>query len=309
MSLPHVVMLALFATSVAAGASGQGIDGHAEDAVRGRKVYRRACASCHGRAGRGDGPAASALDPKPRDFTSGKFKFRSTPSGMAPTDEDLYRVVSSGIPRTYMFAWDELLSERERLDVIAYVKTFSDIFEMDDDTAPVAIPAEPSPRRSSVAEGKNLYIVMQCFTCHGRGGRGDGEKAGALQDDWGRDIEAFDFTVGAYKGGSDGVSVFRTFETGLNGTPMPSYADAFVFGGDAVSPSAFRDAYPESDIETLTSYLSAQPTSAELSAMSRDDVASLVAQRKWALVHYVKSLSRDASFMHWLLVEDTEVAR
>ena len=228
---------------------------------------------------------------------------------MAPTDSDMLRVVTEGIPRTYMVGWSELLSEQQRRDVVSYIKTFSDVFEADDDTVPVEFPPEPAMNAPSVAEGKSLYMVMQCWSCHGRTGKGDGEKAGTLRDDWGREIEAFDFTIGSYKGGSDGSSVFRTFETGLNGTPMPSYAGAFLFGGDAVDPSSFRGAYPDGDVAGLASYLQSQPTAAELSALSSEEKQSLVSRRKWALVHYVRSLSRETGLVHWLFVEDTEVAR
>ena len=279
------------------------------EADRGQSVYRKACASCHGRSGRGDGPAARALDPKPRDFTSGKYKFRSTPSGMPPTDDDLYRVVTSGIPRTYMFGWGELLSERDRRDVVSYIKTLSAVFEADDDTVPIDIPPEPDATARSVAEGKSMYMVMQCFGCHGAAGRGDGDRASGLEDDRGRAIDAFDFTVGSYKGGSDGASVFRTFETGLNGTPMPSYDAAFLFGADAVNPASFADAYSEDEVLELAAYLESQPSSSALSTMSRAEKERLVAARKWALVHYVKSLSRNASVFHRLLLEDTEVAK
>ena len=61
----------------------------AESAGRGKTVYDDHCAECHGPAGRGDGPAAAFLAPRPRDFTSGKFKIRSTETGTLPTDDDL----------------------------------------------------------------------------------------------------------------------------------------------------------------------------------------------------------------------------
>src|SRR2546430_12874238 len=65
-------------------------------------VYNHACAWCHGKDGRGDGPAAFSinkyLSPRPRDFTRGRFKLRSTPSGQLPIDDDLLRTLERGIP-------------------------------------------------------------------------------------------------------------------------------------------------------------------------------------------------------------------
>src|SRR4029077_12818803 len=66
-------------------------------------VYDHACAWCHGKDGRGDGPAAFSINkrrsPLPRDFTRGVFAFRSTRTGELPTEDDLLRTVERGIPR------------------------------------------------------------------------------------------------------------------------------------------------------------------------------------------------------------------
>jgi mono/diheme cytochrome c family protein len=55
---------------------------------KGRAIYFRRCSFCHGLLGDGEGPAAKYLDPRPRDFTLGTFKFRTTKSGELPTNED-----------------------------------------------------------------------------------------------------------------------------------------------------------------------------------------------------------------------------
>src|SRR3990170_6693935 len=74
----------------------------------GKFIYERSCAICHGPRGAGDGLAAAQLDPAPRDFTRGLFKFRSTPSGTMPTLEDLARPVPQGVTGTPMNQWSEL---------------------------------------------------------------------------------------------------------------------------------------------------------------------------------------------------------
>ena len=73
---------------------------------QGRSIYFRRCSFCHGLLGDGNGPAADYLDPRPRDFTLGTFKFRTTQSGELPTDEDLFRTVSRGLSGTGMQAFD-----------------------------------------------------------------------------------------------------------------------------------------------------------------------------------------------------------
>jgi len=74
---------------------------------RGKKVFARQCAPCHGPTGLSDGPAAYLLYPKPRNFKKGPFRFVTTWEG-TPTDDDLYRVISRGIPGSAMPSWAHL---------------------------------------------------------------------------------------------------------------------------------------------------------------------------------------------------------
>ena len=71
-------------------------------APRGKAVYDQHCAECHGATGHGDGPAAPFLTPRPRDFTAGRYKLRTTESGSVPTDDDLARSVREGLPGSAM---------------------------------------------------------------------------------------------------------------------------------------------------------------------------------------------------------------
>ena len=57
----------------------------------GARVFARHCAVCHGPNGRGNGPAAPSMFPRPRDFSSGRFKYKSTAAGEPPADEDPLR--------------------------------------------------------------------------------------------------------------------------------------------------------------------------------------------------------------------------
>ena len=192
-----------------------------------KKLYNRHCAACHGIKGDGQGPAARLLWPKPRDFTLGVYKFRSTPSGAPPTDQDLLRTLKRGIPGTAMPAWDRL-PKPQLTAVVGYVKSFSDTFEDEDaKEPPIAIKSPPPMTPKSIKAGRKVYEKMECERCHGPRGRGDGSQASKLVDDEDRPIRPYDFTrgLGLMKGGGSPEDIFRTFITGIGGTPMPSFVD------------------------------------------------------------------------------------
>lgn len=203
----------------------------------GKEVYERRCAGCHGVDGDGNGPAATFLHKvRPRAFTAGAFKFRTTPSGSLPTDGDLLRVLARGVRGTAMPTWHEL-PEKDRLAVIQYIKyelaaDRSDpqkpyfYFVEEPVAQPVYIGPAPPPSEQIVAQGKEIWQKAKCWECHGDTGKGDGEKAEGLEDDFGFPIPPADLTAGQLRSGSDVADVFRTISTGLNGTPMPSYEDS-----------------------------------------------------------------------------------
>lgn len=196
----------------------------------GKEVYLRYCAGCHGEKGDGKGPAAAMLIVKPRDFQSGIFKFGSTPSGSLPTDEDLYKVITRGLYRTSMPEWS-LLSEKDRVAVVQYLKTFSPRWTEERPEAAIFIPQPPEwlDTPESVTRGKEVYQLLQCSKCHGETGKGDGPSAATLDPDvWGNHQKPFDFTQGHLKSGPLAKDIYRTFMTGVNGTAMPSYGDIFA---------------------------------------------------------------------------------
>ncbi len=191
----------------------------------GREVYQSRCVGCHGKRGDGNGLAATFLSPRPRNFTLGVFKFRTTASGSLPTDGDLYRTVTRGVRGTAMPTWHEL-PDKERLAVVTFIKTFSSRWK---DTRPepaAAISEPPTASAELVARGKDLYRAAKCSQCHGDEGKGDGESAADLTDDLKFPIRPPDFTRGQYKGGSTVRDIFRTMTLGLDGSPMPSFADS-----------------------------------------------------------------------------------
>src|SRR3954471_8687803 len=87
-------------------------------------LYRRHCAHCHGISGDGHGPTAAILNPYPRDYRPGIFKFKGTYSAAQPTEEDLKRVVHDGIPGTAMPSF-AILPPDEQEALVEYVKYLS----------------------------------------------------------------------------------------------------------------------------------------------------------------------------------------
>jgi cytochrome c oxidase cbb3-type subunit 2 len=198
----------------------------APDAVaRGRKVFNRYCISCHGVEGDGRGPTADWIEPRHRVLTSGVFKFRSTPSGELPTDADILRTVTNGLHTTYMPRWAPL-HPMERKDVVQFVKSLSPRFGTEEQGTPIAIPPRPAFSPELVQHGKEVWERVQCAACHGDTGKGDGASAPTLRDDWGYPAPPHDFTRGPLKVGDAPEDLYQAFMTGLNGSPMPSFADS-----------------------------------------------------------------------------------
>lgn len=196
------------------------------NAGHGKNLYQRYCVFCHGPYGDGRGESAPYLDPKPRDFTKAVFKCRSTPSGSLPLDSDLYDTISRGIHASGMPSWKPLLKQ-DRVDLVAYVKTFSSAFQEEKPGRPVDVPQEPVSSPASIARGAKLFESMNCWSCHGKDGRGHGPSAATLTDNSGYSITPFDFTSGSrFKCGDTDRDMFRDLMTGLDGTPMPSFAAA-----------------------------------------------------------------------------------
>ena len=109
----------------------------------GAKVFAQRCAVCHGPDGRGNGPAAPSMSPRPRDFSSGIFKYKSTPAGEPPTDADLLRTIRDGLPASAMPYFADLLSAE---DLAAVVETAEVVFNY-------IFPA-PEPHRNSPSSSK-----------------------------------------------------------------------------------------------------------------------------------------------------------
>ena len=205
------------------GASVNGLTGNVE---AGKQDYRRWCVGCHGKEGNGEGENAPYVDPRPRDFTEALFRWRSTPTGTLPTDQDLYDTITRGVVDTLMPTWRPL-TPQTRVDLVAYIKTFSPKWKTQKPGTPITIPPEPPQTIDSVLHGRQLFDQMQCWKCHGPEGRGDGPSAITLTDDKGEPIRPYNFHDGTrFRCGETNEDLYKIFMTGLDGSPMPSFADS-----------------------------------------------------------------------------------
>ena len=191
----------------------------------GEAWYGQLCSPCHGPHGDGNGPRAAQLSPRPRDFTKGVYEFRSTPTGTLPTDEDLWKVVSGGLHGTAMVPWITY-SEYDRWALVAYVESFSPRFERARRPEAIKMTEPPPETPQLAAKGQRLFQDAGCVECHGASAMGDGPSAPTLADAGGRPIRPLAFSSGVFRHGSSMKDIFLTVRTGLDGTPMPSYADS-----------------------------------------------------------------------------------
>jgi len=212
------------------------------DVEAGKAVYMKRCSQCHGLEGKGDGPAAGFMLPRPRIFYENKdYKFRTTPDGEIPTDRDLFNIISRGLPGTAMPGF-EVLPEQERWDVVAFIKSLAEEDFFDEEAIEraepleeLANPAPPEITDEVLARGKEIFVESQCAKCHGEEGRGNGSSWPDLKDTW-KDpacksdkcaktpILPANLTVPEhFRGGESLYDVFRLLSTGPTGSAMPLF--------------------------------------------------------------------------------------
>lgn len=230
-ALAGLVGLTLLLSTPLFGAETQAVSEQptADQITRGKVLYNAACRTCHGLRGGGDGPNAQRLDPRPRNFTTGMYKWRTTPYGQLPTDEDIRRTIREGVSGTDMFPFGKILSKQSINDVAQYVKTFFPGFA---DPAkqpkaetilkiPVERPFESS--EESVAKGKALFTAKGCIGCHGVKADGNSPAGNVMKDQMGYPLRPADLTLGYIKGGDRDQDIYRSISTGLSHTPMIAF--------------------------------------------------------------------------------------
>lgn len=280
-----------------------------EVSEKGKEVYEESCAHCHGTEGRGDGSAAENLLPQPRDFTRGLYKIRSTESGELPTDQDLFDIITNGMPGSSMPEWETSLSTNDRWEVVAYIKTFYEGFK-ENETPPRQISLEGKIPYSedSVEIGKILYTQFACFECHGNLGRGDGTSAPTLEDEWG--FKSWPANLAQswnFRGGNDIDDIYKRFIGGIAGSAMPMFEDP-AFGLTIKESKRYNELdnkvemteteeeeYNQLDEKMGNAFeildLMAEGSADEEQKQAYAKAIKTFYEKSWHLANYVKSLS------------------
>ncbi|MDH5508770.1 MAG: c-type cytochrome [Nitrospinota bacterium] len=196
----------------------------AGDVKNGETVYMKKCWWCHGKEGEADGPGADFMIPPPRNFADGVYKYRSSaPDSDLPRDEDLFRMISDGMPGTSMPAWSKVLDEKQRWDLVAYIKSLTDMFEDMENPPEMAYPSPAPSSPDSIAKGKQLFKDAKCFECHGEGGKGNTIKK--LKEESGAKLWPRNLTQPwTFRGGNDPKDIYARITSGIPNTPMPAHA-------------------------------------------------------------------------------------
>ena len=164
----------------------------ATNLAEGRQLFERTCASCHGVAGRGNGPAAGGMNPKPPAIGDVNVMRDVTPATM-------YRITSVGIAGTPMTGYASALSPEQRWNIVSYLMSLRT-------TAP------------QLTEGEGLY-TQRCMQCHGSGGAGDGASARALSR-LPQEIGSF-----SWQAAHTDAQLLSDIRNGVPGTAMPPSRD------------------------------------------------------------------------------------
>lgn len=215
-----------------------------DSALTASGLYTRHCRGCHGQNGDGYGHATRHLFPKPRALRTEQARLVSTVNGV-PSLADLEAVIRRGMPGTAMRAFDQLSADQrlllaqevqrlhrlgiEEQFIAALVKAGEEVDALEVravvQRATTPADAVPVPRIGpadppAIARGKDVYVKLGCYNCHGA----DGTGVGVLPqfDEQGRPAPPRDLVHEAFKGGSEPESVYRRLLLGMPGTPHPA---------------------------------------------------------------------------------------
>ncbi len=258
--------------------------------TEGARAYAQYCRTCHGDKGDGKGTSAKGLRPPPRDFTLGVFKFAAVPAGTLPHDEDLERIVRTGLHGTAMLNWDGVPEAKVR-QIIQYLKTFSPRWK--DEEPGEAIQPTEDPWRGREADGvlrgKKLYHgLARCQGCHpafapkafiyeatkeltGSGSsdfRDDMYGSELKESDFGVKLLPPDFTRSELRSIRPDHRIgdlYRVIASGVGGTAMPTW----------------RGSLPEDDIWALVHYVDSLVALRGAAGASRLVEENLAADARW----------------------------
>jgi DMSO reductase family type II enzyme heme b subunit len=197
-------------------------------AERGKLVYMEKCVFCHAEDGSGKGVSAFYSSPRPRNFIKGQYKFRTTPFGKIPTDDDLFQMLVRGMPGTTMPSWKHF-PEVDLKSLVLYLKTLSKKFAKFKKKGKThkLTKVDPLPPfdQQSLERGKKFFDAT-CSGCHGLKGRSDGESTKRNVDIESDAIRPRNLTKPwTFRRGSTPKDLFLTIRTGLSTTAMPRHSN------------------------------------------------------------------------------------
>lgn len=196
-------------------------------AKRGKLVYMEKCVYCHAEDGSGKGVSAFYSSPRPRNFIKGQYKFRTTPFGKIPTDDDLYQMLIRGMPGTTMPSWKHF-PEVDLKSLVLYLKTLSKKFAKFKKKGKthklIKVEAPPPFGEQSLERGEKFFTAT-CSGCHGVEGRSDGESTKRNVDIESDTIRPRNLTQPwTFRRGNTPRDLFLTIRTGLSTTAMPRHS-------------------------------------------------------------------------------------
>jgi DMSO reductase family type II enzyme heme b subunit len=129
-----------------------------------------------------------------------------------------------------MPSWPKL-SNRDRGQLVEYLKTFSTFFQSEGTPAALSFGKAPGGGADRIAAGREVYQKLECFKCHGDAGHGDGPSATTMEDDNGMPIRPANLAQNwLFNGGGRVEDIYARLRTGIDGTPMPSFTDVIEAG-------------------------------------------------------------------------------
>jgi len=176
------------------------------------------------------------LNPKPRDLRTARYRLVSTWEGV-PTDDDLFRTISRGIPGSAMPSWGHL-PEADRWALVQHIRSLAErSLTVPPARAPgadgaaasglIIVPPEPADAATNRARAEEIFAGA-CASCHGATGKGDVPQQ--LFDAEGHPTRPRDLTAGVFKTDPTPENLYRRIMVGMPGTPMP--ANDWAYGDD-----------------------------------------------------------------------------
>ncbi len=215
--------------------------------TRGRELFAKQCSICHGETGDGLGKFAYLMNPRPRNFQQGDFKLSAT-QNQIPTEEDLLRTISRGMPGSAMPPWGHL-PQSDLIALARYVRQINvdavwtrlearsaagrlskgnvpaELARRTEPGPPLLVPPEPAFDDLRWYRGRRIYLEA-CAPCHGADGNPVPEAV--KFDNEGYPVPPRSFVNGIFKGGSEGHQLYARIFKGMKGTPMPGYEGAYT---------------------------------------------------------------------------------